>query len=112
MLRRSPDTPFVVADTYAFRAAGAPAKTAARVLSLAGWGWLVAQKCWPRFFPLGSFAALPVAARVVGSDDRASPKNDRTACAATWQSTVLNARFPRREKPVARAAKGFPLAGC
>src|SRR5271169_1612394 len=111
MLRHSPDTPFAVADTYAFRAADAPAKTAARVLSLAGWGGLVAQKCWPRFFPLGSFAALPVAARVVRSDDRVSPKSARTSSAATWQSTVLNARFPRRAKPVARAAKEFPLAG-
>src|ERR1700694_3817863 len=100
MLRRSPDKPFAAAGTYAFRAAGAPAKTAARELSLAGWGWLVAQKCWPRFFSLGSFAALPVAARVVRSDDPTSPKSARTACVATWQSTVLNARFPRREKPV------------
>src|SRR5271169_644775 len=111
MLRHSPDTPFVVAYTYAFRAAGAPAKTAAPVRARAGQRGLVAPQCGQRFSPLGSFAALPVAARVVRSDDRVSPKSARTSSAATWQSTVLNARFPRRAKPVARAAKEFPLAG-
>ena len=54
-------------------------------------------------FPPGSFAALPVEARVVRSDDRTSPKNGRTACAATWRSVASNARFRRHAMPVARA---------